>query len=122
MKLDIPTVIFMLVMISGLIGLVFMSAWLRRRSEIYLRAGSSGIFLALGLTLLISRGTIPDRVSIDIANAITLVGLGLAWSAVRVFEGREAPIAVVLAGGVLWLVACTWPPFYDVPAYRIGFH
>jgi len=122
MKLDIPTVIFMLVMITGLIGLIFMSAWLRRRREIYLRAGSAGLLLAIGLTLLIGRGTIPDRVSIDIANAVTLIGLGLAWSAVRVFEGREAPIAAVLAGGVLWLVACTWPPFYDVLAYRIGFH
>jgi diguanylate cyclase (GGDEF)-like protein len=121
MKLDIPTILFMLVMISGLIGSVFMSAWLRRRSEIYLRAGSAGLLMAIGLALLIARGVIPDRVSIDIANALTLIGVGLAWSAVRLFEGRQAPTVVVLAGGVLWLVACAWPPFYDVLAYRIGF-
>jgi diguanylate cyclase (GGDEF)-like protein len=80
------------------------------------------MLLAIGLTLLIARGTIPDRVSIDIANALTLFGLGLAWSTVRLFEGRTAPIAWVLIGGVLWLAACIWPLFYDVLAYRIGLH
>src|SRR5258707_12711616 len=110
MKLDIPTIIFMLLLICGLIGLIFTSAWLRRGSEPYPRAGAAGLLLSIALTLLIARGTIPDRVSIDIANALPLFGLGLVWSTVRLFEGKTAPIAVVLFGGVLWLTACTWPP------------
>src|SRR5256885_2086060 len=122
MKLDIPTILFMLMMICGLVGLIFLSASLRRRNEIYLRAGVSGVLMATGLALLIARGAIPDRVSIDISNALTLIGLGLAWSAVRLFEGRTAPTWAVLAGGLLWLSFCTWPLLYDVLAYRIGFH
>jgi diguanylate cyclase (GGDEF)-like protein len=41
---------------------------------------------------------------------------------VRTFEGRTAPIWAVLAGGVVWLLLCTWPLLYDVLGYRIGLH
>src|SRR3954454_1983824 len=122
MKLDIPTILFMLMLICGLIGVIFLGAWLRRRSDIYLHAGLAGVLMAMGLALLIARGAIPDRVSIDISNALTLIGVGLAWSAVRLFEGRTAPVWAVLAGGVVWLLLCTWPLLYDVLGYRIGLH
>src|ERR1700730_6398679 len=107
MKLDTTTILFLLLLICGVLGLIFFSAWLKRRAEIYLRAALAGLVIATGLTLLLARGAIPDRLSIDIANALILIGLGLAWSAVRRFEGQVAPTWLALAGGVVWLVACS---------------
>jgi len=120
MKLDTTTILFLLLMICGTLGLIFLSAWLKRRTEIYLRAASAGLIIAIGLTLLLARGAIPDRLSIDIANALMLIGLGLAWSAVRRFEGRAAPPWLVLAGGVVWLIACTFPVFYASLGQRMA--
>lgn len=120
MKLDTTTILFLLLLICGVLGLIFFSAWLKRRSEIYLRAASAGLVIATGLTLLLARGAIPDRLSIDIANALMLIGLGLAWSALRRFEGQVAPAWLVLAGGVVWLIACTFPVFYASLGQRMA--
>jgi diguanylate cyclase (GGDEF)-like protein len=120
MKLDTTTILFLLLLICGVLGLIFFSAWLKRRAEIYLRAALAGLVIATGLTLLLARGAIPDRLSIDLANALILIGLGLAWSAVRRFEGQVAPLWLVFAGGVAWLVACTFPAFYAALGQRMA--
>jgi diguanylate cyclase (GGDEF)-like protein len=120
MKLDTTTILFLLLLICGVLGLIFLSAWLKRRAEIYLRAGSAGLIIAIGLTLLLARGAIPERVSVDIANALMLIGLGLAWSAVRRFEGQAAPLWLVLAGATVWLAACALPAFYASLGQRMA--
>src|SRR5262249_1061991 len=50
-----------------------------------------------------------------------LFGLGIAWSAVRAFDGRSTPLSVVLAGGAFWLLACTWPPFLNLVPYLLPY-
>jgi diguanylate cyclase (GGDEF)-like protein len=67
----------------------------------------------------LARGVVPDRLSTDIANAL-MFGLGLLWSAARRFERRPAPPPLVLAGGAVWLVACTFPSFGAALATRMA--
>jgi len=106
MTLDIATIVFLLLMITGALGVIFFVAWLKHRREVYVRSALAGEIIAVGMALILLRGMIPDRLSIDVANALTLFGLGIAWSAVRRFEGQAAPMWLVLAGGIVWLVAC----------------
>jgi diguanylate cyclase (GGDEF)-like protein len=120
MKLDIATIFFLLLMINGTLGAIFFSAWLKRPSEVYLRAAAATLCITTGLALLLARGAIPDRLSTDVANALMLFGLGLLWSAARRFEGRRAPAPLVLAGGAVWLVACTLPSFSTALAARMA--
>jgi diguanylate cyclase (GGDEF)-like protein len=109
-----------LLTITGVLGVMFLSAWIKRRRELYLRSASAGLMFATGLALILARGAVPDRLSVDLANALMMVGVGVAWSAVRRFERQPAPLWLVLAGGVVWLVACTVPAFHASLAYRLA--
>jgi diguanylate cyclase (GGDEF)-like protein len=120
MKLDTTTILFLLLVIAGVIGVIFLGAWLKQRSEIYLRAGLTGLLVALGTTLILARGAIPDRLSIDAANALLLIGVGFGWSAIRRFEGQPAPPWLMLAGAVVWLAACAFPAFHASLGQRMA--
>ena len=120
MKIDIPTLFIVMTMNCTLIGTSSSSAWFRGRSPIQLRVGIGALVLALGVLLLLLRGRIPDRISIDIANAVAILGVSIAWSGVRVFEDRAAPAWMILAGPALWLAACTLPAFHDSIADRLA--
>ena len=120
MKLDIATVLFLLLMINGSLGLIFLGTWLKRPSEVFLRATAAVLSITTGLALLLARGVIPDRLSTDVANASLIFGFGLFWSAARRFERRPAPAPLVLAGVAVWLVACTFPSFSIALAARMA--
>src|SRR3954471_24407795 len=107
MNLDVGTLSVVTVFVTGLLGALLVFAGLQNRS---IRApmlwGSAYILGSTGLALLATRGTLPDFVSIDIANALVLLGYGLTWAGARVFDGRKVlPLVVVFAPSV-WLCAC----------------
>ena len=120
MKIDIPTLLILMMMNGVLIGTVFLVAWFRARSPIQLRVGVGALLLSLGVLLILLRGQIPDRISIDIANATAILGVSIVWSGVRVFEDRRAAPWMILAGPALWLAACTVPAFHDSIADRLA--
>jgi diguanylate cyclase (GGDEF)-like protein len=121
MPADPPT-LFVVVVVSTFAGtLLLVWCWLQNRAEQSLlwiacayAVGSVSTFLFAG------RGLFPDRLSIDVATAIAMFGVGLAWNCGRSFNGRPAPLWVPLAGPLLWFVACQFPGFYDVFSYRIA--
>ena len=60
--------------------------------------GAAQIVGAIGLALVTSRGSVPDFVSIDVANALVLLAYGLTWAGARIFDGRKVlPLVVVFA-------------------------
>jgi diguanylate cyclase (GGDEF)-like protein len=70
-------------------------------------------FGALGVALIASRGKIPDFWSTLTANAILAAAYGIMWTGVRSFEGRSTSIPLMLAGTMVWLVACQFEAFYS---------
>src|SRR4029078_8061497 len=120
MKIDIPTLLILMMMNGVLIGTVFLVAWFRARSPIQLRVGVGALLLSLGVLLILLRGQIPDRISIDIANATAILGVSIVWSGVRVFEDRQSQAWMILAGPVVWFAACTVPAFHDSIANRVA--
>jgi diguanylate cyclase (GGDEF)-like protein len=68
---------------------------------------------ALGVALIAAQGKIPNFWSILIANAILAAAYGILWTGVRSFEGRPTSVPLMLAGTMVWVVACQFEAFYD---------
>jgi diguanylate cyclase (GGDEF)-like protein len=61
-----------------------------------LRAGSIALF---GLY-----GSVPDFISIDLANAVLIISFALTWMGARVFDGRRMRMPGLFTGAGIWLV------------------
>jgi len=112
MHLDVQTLSVVTVFITALLGALLVFAGLQNRS---IRApmwwGAAHIINASGLGLLTSRGAAPDFVTIDLANALVLLGYGLTWTGARVFDGRSIRPFRVLLMPVIWMALCRLPGF-----------
>ncbi len=112
MHLDVQTLSVVTVFITALLGALLVFAGLQNRS---IRApmwwGAAHIVNATGLGLLTSRGAAPDFITVDLANALVLLGYGLTWSGARLFDGRGIRPHLVLLAPVAWLLLCRIPGF-----------
>ena len=112
MNLDIGTLAVVTVFVTALLGAMLVFAGLQNRA---IRGpvwwGAAFILGSASLGLLATRGTLPDFVSIDIANALGLLGYGLTWAGARLFDGRKVRPFVIVLAPTLWLLACRIPFF-----------
>src|SRR5215467_6272753 len=63
-------------------------------------------FGALGVALVAAQGRISEFWSVLIAYTILTAAYGIMWTGVRSFEGRPTSVPLMLAGTLVWLVAC----------------
>jgi diguanylate cyclase (GGDEF)-like protein len=120
MVIDVPTLLVLVAMLSIVVGGVFLSAWLRDRDDGAALRAAAGVFsVAVGVALALTRVVAAEWLSVVAANTFLTLGFGLIWSAVRTFEHRTAPLSAVLAGVIVWLVACSIPAFYAVMSWRL---
>jgi diguanylate cyclase (GGDEF)-like protein len=119
MNLDLGTLSVVTVFVTALLGALLVFAGMQNRS---IRApmwwGSAHIIGAAGLGLATSAGASPDFVSIDLANALVLLGYGLTWAGARAFDARKVQPLVIVFAPVLWLLACRIPSFAEDPNLR----
>jgi diguanylate cyclase (GGDEF)-like protein len=112
MQLDIETLSVVTVFVTALLGALLVFAGLQNRA---VRApmvwGAAYIVSAVGLALLTTHGSAPDWVSVNLANALVLLGNGLIWAGARMFDGRPVRPGLVASPAALWLVACAVPAF-----------
>jgi diguanylate cyclase (GGDEF)-like protein len=113
MSLDLPTLFVIAVFICAVAGLLLLLSWLQSRNVQALALWASAFILgSIGVALIAARGDISDTWSIVIANAILATAYGMVWAGVRHFDGRATPAPLVLAGAVIWLVACHIEAFF----------
>ena len=92
------------------LGFLLLFAWYQNREIRALGWWAVGHFvMCAGCALLGLRGFLPDVVSIDIANAMILIAAGIGWGGARLFDDRTVPMSGVLAGAIMWLLACQLP-------------
>jgi hypothetical protein len=112
MRLDVTTLSLVTVFVTALLGALLVFAGVQNRS---IRApmwwGFAYVVGAVGVALVASRNGVPAFLSIDIGNALVLLGYGLVWSGARVFDGRKVRPGILLLAPVLWLVLCRVPAF-----------
>jgi diguanylate cyclase (GGDEF)-like protein len=113
MSLDIPTLFVVAVFVCAVAGLLLLLSWLQNRNVRGLAFWASALIIgSIGVALIAARGDISDTWSIAIANAMLATAYGVMWAGARNFDGRATPAALVLAGAVIWLVACYIEAFF----------
>ncbi|MBD1545890.1 GGDEF domain-containing protein [Roseibium aggregatum] len=120
MYLDVYTLFFLLGTVMFLVGIALLAVWWPSRSEPGLLYWAVSFFVRLpAIPLLMARGQIADRLSIDLANGFLLAGLGLGWVGTRMFARRRVNIVVAVAPMAIWFAACQVPSIYDEIGYRL---
>ncbi len=113
MSLDIPTLFVIAVFVCAVAGFLLLLSWLQNRNVRGLALWASALIIgSIGVALIAARGDISDTWSIAIANAILATAYGMIWAGVRNFDGRATSAPLVLAGAVIWLVACHIEAFF----------
>ena len=120
MRLDTPTLFLMTVVVTFMVGALFLLSWSQARHTRALAIwGVAHLGGGVASGLLCLRTVIPDSLSIGLANALLIAAYGLIRSGIRAFEGRPPAYLTALAGGAVWLAACLVPAFYASLAARI---
>ena len=120
MQLHIPTLAMVAVFVTAILGGLLLLAWRRDRSTDALAWWGAGYLLAgASFALLSARGVIPDVLSIEIANALLLVGYGLLFAGTRAFSGRETPVSMFLIAPLIWLTAMQLPAIANDISLRV---
>jgi diguanylate cyclase (GGDEF)-like protein len=121
MQLDTPTIFFTSAAICVPGALLLFFSWWQTRPERTLLWWSFGFFAsAVGLALYVPRGTAPDFLTIDIANAFTILGISLGWAGARAFNRSRPILWVILLGPVAWLLVCRIPVIYSELSLRVA--
>src|SRR5262245_4263167 len=103
MVLHIPTLAVVAVFVTAILGALLLLAWQRDQSTDALAWWGSGYLLgSISFALVSARGNIPDVLSIEIANALLLLGYGILYAGTRAFGGRETPVTVFLIAPLVW--------------------
>jgi diguanylate cyclase (GGDEF)-like protein len=119
MALDLPTLFIITVFVSAVAGLMLLLSWLQNRNVKALALwGAAFIMGSVGVALVFARSDIPEVWSIAIANAIVAAAYGTMWSGVRSFERHPTSVPLMLAGAVIWLLACQIESFFAAPIAR----
>lgn len=110
MRLDIPTLAVVTVFVTALLGALLVFAGLQNRAvRAPLTWGVAFVLCAAGVALVAVRGTVPDWLSIQFANGLVLVGVGLVWAGARQFDGRRSRLEMVAIAPLIWFAACAIP-------------
>jgi diguanylate cyclase (GGDEF)-like protein len=121
MSLDLPTLFFIAVFASAVAGLLLLLSWLQNRNVRALALWAAAFIIgAVGVALIAARGDIPDIWSITIANAIIAAAYGIMWGGVRDFEGHPTSVPLMLAGAMIWLLACHIEAFFASLQARVA--
>lgn len=114
LQLHLPTLLVANTTVVTLSGLLLLFSWLRGREQwVLLWTGSMLLLASVGLVLNSLRGLGVDWLPIVLGNMVLLICAAMNWTAVRLFCGHQPCYPWILAGSLLWLVACFWPVFYN---------
>src|SRR6185503_20047810 len=88
MSLDVNTLFLVTVYVEAMLGLLLLFAWIQN-SGIHAVAwwGCAHLLRAASVMLFGMYGTVPDAISIDLANAVLFTAFAVTWSGARVFDG-----------------------------------
>jgi diguanylate cyclase (GGDEF)-like protein len=112
MGLDVNTLFLVTIYVEAMLGLLLLFAWIQN-SGIHAVAwwGFAHLLRAASVVLFGMYGSVPDAISIDLANAILFTAFGVTWTGARVFDGRSVQPVYLIGGAILWLLASRAPFF-----------
>jgi diguanylate cyclase (GGDEF)-like protein len=115
MAFEVNTLFLLTIDVEAILGLLLLLVWVQNtRVHAVAWWASAHLMRASSVMLYGLYGSVPDLVSIDLANVILFSSFGVTWNGARVFNGREALPGSLIAGAGLWLLAS------QVPAFEAG--
>jgi diguanylate cyclase (GGDEF)-like protein len=110
MNLDVNTLFLVTIYVEAILGLLLLFAWVQN-TAIYAVAwwGFADLLRAASVVLFGMFGSVPDLISIDLANAVLFTAFAMTWTGARVFDHRPARPIMLFGGAALWLVLCRVP-------------
>jgi diguanylate cyclase (GGDEF)-like protein len=120
MDLDLNTLLLVTIYVEAMLGLLLLFAWVQN-SQIHAVAwwGFAHLLLAGSIALFGMYGTVSELITIDLANAVLFTAFAITWIGARVFDGRSVQPLALVAGAVVWLLACRTPFFVDSMDARV---
>jgi len=114
MNLDVNTLFQVTIYVEAILGLLLLFAWVQN-SSIHAVAwwGFAHILRAGSVLLFGMYGSVPDLISIDLANALLFTAFAVTWTGARLFDGKPAEPIYIVTGAVLWLLVCRLPVVAD---------
>jgi diguanylate cyclase (GGDEF)-like protein len=105
--------------VESMLGLLLLFMW-AQNFEIRAVAwwGSAHLLRAGSISLFGLYGQVPDVITIDLANVILLTSFATTWTGTRLYAGRKANPLLLVAGGIVWLLASQLADFQQSIAMR----
>ncbi|MES1155844.1 MAG: GGDEF domain-containing protein, partial [Pseudorhodoplanes sp.] len=120
MSLDVNTLFLVTIYVEAMLGLLLLFAWVQNSSITAVAWwGSAHLLRSASVVLFGMWGSVPDFISIDLANVILLTAFAVTWTGARVFDGRSPSIFGLFAGAGLWLIVSRMPIVTESPDGRI---
>lgn len=120
MPIDTHSVTAVGVVVTALIGGLLLHTWRHNRVPALLWWACANLLIAGGAAVPFLSDQAADGPIIEVANAAVLLGYGVFWGGLRIFDGGSKPLAWSMAGAVLWLVTSQFPGFDHDTAFRAG--
>ena len=112
MELDVNTLFMVTMHVEIMLGLLLFFVWAQNFSKTALAWwGSAHLLRATSIMLFGMHGSVPEWVSIDLANAGLFGSFALLWCGARVFDRRSPEPIWALVGVAIWMLACRLPQF-----------
>lgn len=110
MNLDVNTLFLVTIYVEAILGLLLLFAWVQNTAITAVAWwGFAHLLRAASVVLFGLYGSVPDLVSIDIANALLFTAFALTWTGARVFDHLKPQPLLLFGGAALWLVLCRTP-------------
>ena len=120
MQIDGFTVVLIGLFIKALLGILFLTFWVKDVRSTWFAWWSATFFLGGVASVLFIRGNLaPEFMPIGFGIAVLLTAFGCCWQGARAFEGRPPTFLLLLAAPALWLAVCLIPGFLENVAYRV---
>ncbi len=113
-SLDGPTLGFVAICVTALLGLFLIITWLQQVSARALAWWGAAYMVAAAAMALWNSASPYIELPGDLSAAMIFVACGLLWNGVRLFHGRPIAPAGIVAGAIAWLVLC------QIPALQAG--
>ena len=107
MNLDVNTLFLVAIYVEAILGLLLLFVWVQN-TKIHAVAwwGFADLLRAASIVLFGLFGSVPDLISIDLANVLLFTAFALTWTGARVFDHRRPQPLLLFGGAALWLMLC----------------
>ncbi len=120
MNLDVNTLFLVTIYVEVILGLLLLFAWVQNTAVTAVAWwGFAHLVRAASVVLFGLYGSVPDLVSIDLANALLFTAFAITWTGARVFDHLRPQPLLLLAGAALWLAVCRLPIVEDSYNVRV---